>query len=116
MWTTSQKTLSSNACAGTLRDPLVRMNSRFWNASGIDFHLGLFSDAKISAESAQTLISGGIAFATPPDLQNAATIVAIFSLNEKSDAKWEKRSPAIPRHPVPKAMTNRTSLPDLKSQ
>ena len=116
MWTTSQKTLSSNACAGTLRDPLVRMNSRFWNASGIDFHLGLFSGAKLTAESAQTLISGGIAFATPPDLQNAATIVAIFSLNEKSDAKWEKRSPAIPLRAVPEAMTNRTSLPNFKAQ
>jgi paraquat-inducible protein B len=92
------------------------MNSKFWNAGGIDFHLGLFSGAKISAESAQTLISGGIAFATPPDLQNAATNGAIFSPNEKSDAEWEKRSPAIPLRAVPEAMTNRTSLPNFKAQ
>ena len=63
--------------------PLVRMNSKFWNAGGIDFHLGLFSGAKLTAESAQTLISGGIAFATPPDFQKAATNGAVFSLNEK---------------------------------
>ena len=58
--------------------PLVRMNSKFWNAGGIDFRLGLFSGAKLSAESAQTLISGGIAFATPPDFQKAATNGADF--------------------------------------
>lgn len=95
--------------------PLVRMNSKFWNAGGIDFHLGLFSGAKITAESAQTLISGGIAFATPPDLQNAATNGAVFSLNEKSDAEWEKWAPAIPLHSVPEELTNSTSLPNFSS-
>ena len=96
--------------------PLVRMNSKFWNAGGIDFHLGLFSGAKLTAESAQTLISGGIAFATPPDFQKAATNGAIFSLNEKSDAEWEKWSPAIPLHSVPEAMTNETPLPNFNSK
>jgi paraquat-inducible protein B len=96
--------------------PLVRMNSKFWNAGGIDFHLGLFSGAKISAESAQTLVSGGIAFATPPDFQNAVTNGAVFVLNEKTEADWEKWSPAIPLHSVPEAMTNRTSLPNLNSK
>ena len=93
--------------------PLVRMNSKFWNAGGIDFHLGLFSGAKITAESAQTLISGGIAFATPPDFKEVATNGTVFSLNEKSDAEWEKWSPAIPLHSVPKVMPNKPSLPNL---
>jgi paraquat-inducible protein B len=95
---------------------LVRMNSKFWNAGGIDFHLGLFSGAKISAESAQTLVSGGIAFATPPDFQNAATNGAVFILNEKIETEWEKWSPAIPLHAVPAAMTNNASLPDFNSK
>jgi paraquat-inducible protein B len=93
--------------------PLVRMNSKFWNAGGIDFHLGLFSGAKLTAESAQTLISGGIAFATPPDFKEVATNGAVFSLNEKSDAEWEKWSPAIPLHSVPKVMPNKPPLPNL---
>ena len=59
--------------------PLVRMNSIFWNAGGINFHVGLFSGAKITAESAQTLISGGIDFATPPDFQKAATNGTVFT-------------------------------------
>ena len=96
--------------------PLVRMNSKFWNAGGIDFHLGLFSGAKITAESAQTLISGGIAFATPPDFQIAATNRTVFILNEKSDAEWEKWSPAIPLHSVPEAMTDSASLPNFGSK
>jgi paraquat-inducible protein B len=95
--------------------PLVRLNSKFWNAGGIHVHIGLFSGLNISAESAQTLISGGIEFATPPDFQNAATNGAIFNLNEKPDDAWEKWSPAIPLHSVPEAMTNKTPTPNLKN-
>ena len=87
--------------------PLVWMNSKFWNAGGINIHIGLFSGANISAESAQTLVSGGIEFATPPDLQNAAANGAVFILNEKSEDEWEKWSPAIPLPSVPEAMTNK---------
>jgi paraquat-inducible protein B len=94
---------------------LVRLNSKFWNAGGVDFHIGLFSGAKFSAESAQTLLSGGVAFATPTDFQTAVTNDAIFILNEKSEADWEKWSPAITLHAVPEAMTNKTSLPDFSS-
>jgi paraquat-inducible protein B len=96
--------------------PLVRMNSKFWNAGGINFHLGLFSGAKITAESAQTLVSGGIAFATPPDAQGPVTNGAVFILNEKSDPAWEKWSPEIPLHFEPSAVTNKNSWPNLSPQ
>jgi paraquat-inducible protein B len=95
--------------------PLLRVNSKFWNAGGIYFHLGLFSGATVSAESAQTLVSGGIAFATPPELQNAATNGAVFILHEKIDDAWEKWSPVIPLHSVPDATTNKSSLPSFHS-
>jgi paraquat-inducible protein B len=95
--------------------PLVRMNSKFWNAGGIHVHIGLFSGVNISAESAQTLISGGIEFATPPDFQNAATNGTAFSLNEKSDDDWEKWSPAIPLPSMPEAMTNKPPAPNLNN-
>ena len=93
--------------------PLVRLNSKFWNAGGIHIHVGLFSGASISAYSAQTLISGGIAFATPPDYQAAATNGAEFILNEKSEDEWEKWSPSIPLHFVPEAVINKTPVPNL---
>jgi paraquat-inducible protein B len=96
--------------------PLVRMNSVFWNAGGINFHIGLFSGANISAESAQTLISGGIEFATPPDFQDTATNGACFILDEQSKDEWEKWSPAIPLHSVPEAKKNKTALQNLNSK
>jgi paraquat-inducible protein B len=93
--------------------PLVRLNSKFWNAGGLHVHIGLFSGASISAESAQTLISGGIAFATPPDYQTAATNGAEFVLNDKSQDEWEKWSPAIALHFLPDAAINKTPMPNL---
>jgi paraquat-inducible protein B len=45
--------------------PLVKSNSKFWNTSGISIKAGLFSGVDIDSESIETLISGGIAFATP---------------------------------------------------
>jgi paraquat-inducible protein B len=95
--------------------PLVRMNSKFWNAGGINIHIGLFSGANISAESAETLISGGIEFATPPDFQNTATNGTVFSLNEKSEDEWEKWSPAISLHAVPEAVINKPPAADLRN-
>jgi len=95
--------------------PLARMNSKFWNAGGINIHIGLFSGANISAESAQTLISGGIEFATPPDFQDAATNGVVFILNEKSEDEWGKWSPAIHLHSVPEAMPNKTPAPNTKN-
>ena len=47
--------------------PLVRKNSVFWNASGIDVHFGLFSGAEIHTESLKSILAGGIAFATPDE-------------------------------------------------
>ena len=92
--------------------PLVRLNSKFWNAGGINIHVGLFSGASISAESAQTLISGGIAFATPPDFQAAATNGFAFLLNDKAADEWVQWSPAIPLYAVPEAANQPTPLPN----
>jgi paraquat-inducible protein B len=78
--------------------PLVRLNSKFWNAGGIDLRFGLFKGAEISAQSAQTLLSGGIEFATPPETGEAATNGAVFELNEKAKDAWKDWAPAIPLH------------------
>ena len=45
--------------------PLVRENSVFWNASGINVQFGSFSGAEIHTESLKSILAGGIAFATP---------------------------------------------------
>ncbi len=74
--------------------PLVRTDSKFWNAGGIDVNLKLFG-INLSAQSFKSLLVGGIAFATPAPPGILATNGAIFPLNEKVDDKWLKWSPAI---------------------
>jgi len=75
--------------------PLVRVNSKFWNAGGIDFRFGLFRGAEISAESAKTLLSGGIEFATPNDVGPPASDGSFFRLYDKPDDAWKNWMPAI---------------------
>ncbi|NQZ21471.1 MAG: MCE family protein [Colwellia sp.] len=45
--------------------PLVSQESQFWNTSGIRIDAGVFSGISIDSESIETLLAGGIAFATP---------------------------------------------------
>ncbi|HEY1788647.1 MAG TPA: MlaD family protein [Verrucomicrobiae bacterium] len=96
--------------------PLVRADSQFWNAGGINAHLGLFSGLQISAESAATLVSGGIAFATPEDFGSAATNGSVFLMSEKPDPKWEAWSPNIALGPTPEAQKVKTSVAQIGSQ
>ncbi len=67
--------------------PLVRKNSVFWNASGIDVHFGLFSGAEIHTESLKSILAGGIAFATPneADMGKRAQQNATFDPVSKSE-------------------------------
>lgn len=80
--------------------PLVRMNSVFWNAGGIDFNLTL-SGADIRAQSAKTLLSGGIDFATPDTSEKQAYPGTSFRLFDKAQDKWLAWSPAIDLQPAP---------------
>ncbi|OUS27424.1 hypothetical protein A9Q99_15325 [Gammaproteobacteria bacterium 45_16_T64] len=45
--------------------PLVRSNSKFWNTSGIDINFKLFGGASFRTDSFESILEGGIAFATP---------------------------------------------------
>lgn len=92
---------------------LVRVNSKFWNAGGISVHAGLFSGIDISAQSAQTVVSGGIAFATPPDYGPAATNGTVFALNEKEDDAWKNWNPEISLQSTPQAQKEKNSLPEI---
>jgi paraquat-inducible protein B len=63
---------------------LVRSDSRFWKASGIDMRFGLFSGAEVKTESLEALLEGGIAFATPEKHSENATVSnnpSIFNKN-----------------------------------
>jgi paraquat-inducible protein B len=75
--------------------PLVRLNSRFWNAGGVNVNIGL-NGASISAQSVQTLVSGGVAFATPDLSEKEAPAESAFRLYDKPDETWLAWSPKIP--------------------
>jgi paraquat-inducible protein B len=74
--------------------PLVRMNSMFWNAGGINVNVGL-TGADISAQSARTLLGGGIDFATPDTTQKQALPGTSFRLYDKAQEAWQAWAPAI---------------------
>ena len=73
--------------------PLVRENSVFFNVSGMDF--GLFSGLK--TESLETLVAGGVAFATPEGetIGKQAQKGQIFQLHEEAKGAWLGWAPQI---------------------
>lgn len=69
---------------------LIRMNTRFWNVSGIKVRGGLFSGVTLSTESLESIARGGIAFATPDteNLTAAAKAGQFFPLHKQPEADW----------------------------
>ncbi|MFC2973123.1 MlaD family protein [Azotobacter bryophylli] len=76
---------------------LVRSGSRFWNASGFGFDFGLFKGAQIRTESVETLLEGGIAFATPEGEQmgKPAQPGQTFPLYGEANEEWLHWAPKI---------------------
>ena len=76
--------------------PLVRSGTRFFSTSGVAFEFG-FEGFRTDVDSLESIISGGIGFATPPDAGAAAVTGARFDLSVKVDRDWLEWSPAIAR-------------------
>ena len=74
--------------------PLIRTDTKFWNAGGINVRLKLLG-INVSAENMKSLIIGGIAFATPDDPGPPAPASTVFPLYAKPDNSWLDWSPAI---------------------
>jgi paraquat-inducible protein B len=76
---------------------LVRTNTRFWNAGGFTFKLSLLG-AQVKDSSLESLLSGGVAFATPDQTPVAppAPKEAQFDLADEADKSWLKWAPKIP--------------------
>ncbi|WP_219063419.1 PqiB family protein [Pseudomonas sp. UMAB-08] len=76
---------------------LVRGGSRFWNSSGFGVDFGLFRGATVRTESLETLIDGGIAFATPEGERMGvqARPEQTFPLFDKAEDEWLQWAPKI---------------------
>lgn len=84
-------------------DKLIRSNTVFWNASGIDMKVGLLG-AKIQTDSLQSILSGGIMFATPDDEKELAELAPAnteFILHTEIDENWLEWKPSIPLKNTP---------------
>ena len=76
--------------------PLVRDNSRFFNVSGIGVNWGLFGGLSVRTDSLESLIAGGVAFATPDRPGKPVPSGHVFDLSPQPDSKWLEWSPTIP--------------------
>lgn len=78
--------------------PIVREHSKFWMASGIRVKGGLMTSMEIATESLESLMAGGIAFATPNDAEMGMPVDTgyQFNLYEDADPKWLQWTPDIP--------------------
>ena len=81
-------------------EALVRENSRFWNVSGIRIDAGIFSGLQIDTESIESIITGGIAMATPETDVNNKTGSFVqngrhFILHAQPQDKWLSWKPAF---------------------
>ena len=76
---------------------LVHTGSRFWNISGFGLDVSLFGGAKLRTESLETLIQGGVAFATPeqPLMGNRALANQTFALFDEPNPEWLTWAPRI---------------------
>lgn len=77
--------------------PLIRENSQFWNASGLDIGFKLFGGATLKTESVESILGGGISFATPNDSDMGGRVGqgAEFRLHAERDDSWLAWKPEI---------------------
>ena len=77
-------------------DQLVRPETRFWNSGGVNVKIGLLG-AEIRSNSLESLITGGVTFATPEAANSSPAVDgAEFSLADEGDKEWLKWKPKIP--------------------
>jgi len=75
---------------------LVRQNSRFWDAGGVELNAGWLSGISVGLDSAESLVAGGIAFATPTEPGAKVSSGQRFGVASRSEPEWLAWSPALP--------------------
>lgn len=79
-------------------DRLVHLDTKFWNSGGINVRLGL-TGANVHTNSLESLVSGGVSFATPdrdrPEAMGRAPAGAVFDLSDEGEKAWLKWAPKV---------------------
>jgi paraquat-inducible protein B len=77
-------------------DQLIRADTRFWNSGGVSVKVGLLG-AEIRSNSLESLVSGGISFATPDTSSGDPVSEGTeFPIADELDKEWLKWKPKIP--------------------
>ena len=74
--------------------PLVRRGSRFWNASGVQMHVGL-DGLDLQTGTLASILAGGVVMATPDDPGPVAEPGQLFALHDRPEHEWLAWSPTI---------------------
>jgi paraquat-inducible protein B len=92
---------------------LVRTNTKFWNTGGFSFKVNLFG-AQLKDTSLESLVTGGVAFATPDTeaIAPAAAPDTHFGLAAEADKDWMKWAPKIPVN-SPERVVEKPTTPGL---
>jgi paraquat-inducible protein B len=92
---------------------LVRTNTRFWNTGGFSFKVSLFG-AQLKDTSLESLVTGGVAFATSDKepLGAVADADTHFDLAADADKEWMKWAPKIPVN-SPESVVEKRTTPGL---
>lgn len=96
---------------------LVRQNTEFWNAGGVSLKVGLLG-AEIKSTSLESLLAGGVAFATPETdpLAPVAASNTEFTLAgdpSKDALKWRPKIPINPQESTPENTPREGVVPAL---
>lgn len=77
--------------------PLIRENTKFWNASGVKVTGGVFSGITVATQSLESLMAGGIALATPGKDEMGPRVETGFRfvLHDQPEPGWLDWSPEI---------------------
>lgn len=77
--------------------PIVRENTHFWNISGARIEGGIFSGVTVQTGSLESMIKGGIAFATPDNKKASrrAKPGQLYILHETQEEEWLDWEPDV---------------------
>lgn len=95
---------------------LVRKGSKFWNMSGVSIDAGL-DGVSVRTSTLASILTGGIAFATPTGLGAEAESGELFALHDAPRATWLAWTPAVwvdddaPAAPVRHVVASRPRKP-----
>lgn len=75
--------------------PLVRDNTRFWDASGVGVDFGIFRGLSVAAGPLDSVLRGAVGLATPTKAGEPAAPGASFELAPGADPDWLEWQPEI---------------------